>query len=321
LAVAVEPEKSVAERPAEAVRLTRSFYPKFFLTFSPDGSHLTYSRHHANKRASKAVLMELRIVDADGKNDRPLLKEFEREVQIQEHPAWSPDGKHVAISGGGSSLGNAAKDVFICDIADFSASKLRPLVSGSQRLLVEEPSWSPDGKQLVVKDHAKMTLALLDADGRNLREITKQSGSYLENPVWSPDGQLIAFASDRDGNCEIYTITPRGTDLTRVTNHASTDCHPRWSPDGRWIAFTSYRDRDSEIYVVRPDGSGLRNLTRHPGHDDFPAWSPDGRWLAFVSARDGAFDIYYLPVPADLRVASQPPAQSKQGESPTKPPR
>ena len=37
-------------------------------------------------------------------------------------------------------------------------------------------------------------------------------------PGWSPDGTKIAFASDRDGNYEIYTMNADGTNQTRITN-------------------------------------------------------------------------------------------------------
>src|SRR5262245_56011796 len=108
-----------AEEPAASpvVRLTRSYVPKFFLNYSPDGSHLTYSRHHDNRRASQKILMGVRIVAADGTDDRPLLAEYDSSVQVQEHAAWSPDQKSLLLTGGGNDTANASKDTFICDIS------------------------------------------------------------------------------------------------------------------------------------------------------------------------------------------------------------
>jgi hypothetical protein len=52
------------------------------------------------------------------------------------------------------------------------------------------------------------------------------------NPAWSPDGPKIAFQSDRDGNGEIYTMDPDGTDRSRltVTPGPAHENHPDWQP-------------------------------------------------------------------------------------------
>lgn len=301
--------------PIPVVRLTHSYQSKFFLSYSPDGSHITFSRHYANRRAAGQVLMGLCIVAADGSDERRLLEAHDREVQIQEHAAWSPDGKRLAVTGGGNDTGNAAKDLFVADVDHFAASNLRKLVPGAGVNVGEQPSWSPDGKQLVVTSTSAI-LWLIDADGKNKRKLTQLAGTYAMQPAWSPDGERIAFASDRDGNCEIYTIRIDGSELTRVTHHAALDCHPKWSPDSQWLAFTSNRDGNNEIYVVRPDGTRLENLTRNLAFDDHPAWHPDGRSLAFVSMRDGGFDLYRLALPSAIEVAAAPQKKSKSTETP-----
>ncbi len=287
-----------------AVRLTHSYHPKFFLSYSPEGSHITYSRHYANRRAAGQVLMGLWIVGGDGSDERRLLEAHDREVQIQEHAAWSPDGKRLAVTGGGNDTGNASKDLFVADVENFAAANLRKLVPGAGVNIGEQPSWSPDGKQLVVTSTSAI-LWLIDADGKNKRKLTQLAGTYAMQPAWSPDGERIAFASDRDGNCEIYTIRTDGSELARVTNHAALDCHPKWSPDGRWLAFTSNRDGNNEVYLVRPDGTRLENLTRNSAFDDHPAWHPDGKSLAFVSMRDGGFDICRMTISPAIAAAPQ----------------
>ena len=108
---------------------------------------------------------------------------------------------------------------------------------------------------------------------------------------WAPP--TIAFASDRDGNNEIYTMMEDGSNQTRITNNPASDTEPSWSPDGTRIVFTSNRDGNNEIYVMNPDGSETR-LTNNPSNDRQPSWSPDGSRIAFTSNRDGNDEIYVM---------------------------
>jgi Tol biopolymer transport system component/phospholipase C len=105
---------------------------------------------------------------------------------------------------------------------------------------------------------------------------------------------LIAFASDRDGNREIYSMRFDGDEETNLTNDAGDDTAPAWSPDGKRIAFATTRDGNAEIYVMDADGTDQTNLTNHPAPDTSPAWSPDGKRIAFVSTRDGNPEIYAM---------------------------
>src|SRR6476659_8785763 len=87
-----------------------------------------------------------------------------------------------------------------------------------------------------------------------------------------PRGDRIAFASDRDGNFEIYTIAPDGKNLRRLTRSPGNNAHMAWSPDGSWITFASSRtgfldemllhqgnaQPNGEIFVMNADGGDIR---------------------------------------------------------------
>jgi TolB protein len=292
---------------AKITRLTRTYYSKFFLRFSPNGSHIAYSRHHRNLRGTNQILVGLRLLKADGSQDRALLSAYDSQIQIQEHACWSPDGNRLVISGGGNDTGNSSKDTFICKIdGEFKTTDLKKLVPGRGVNVGEEPCFSPDGKQLAFVSVSEQ-LWIIDSNGKNKLLVLQVAGQYCHQPAWSPDGQWIAFASDRDGNVELYKVRWDGTELTRLTNHAGFDCRPRWSRDGNWILFTSNRSGNHDVFLMRPDGTKLRQLTKHSAMDDHADWSPDGKSIAFVSMRDGGFDIYRMNLPSEIKVGKAPP--------------
>lgn len=104
----------------------------------------------------------------------------------------------------------------------------------------------------------------------------------------------VAFASNRDGNFEIYLMNADGTDQRRLTRNSTTDRAPALSRDGQRVAFLSYRDGNAEIYLMNADGTNQRRLTNNAAQDLDPSLSLDGRQITFVSDRDGNLEIYLM---------------------------
>jgi Tol biopolymer transport system component len=98
----------------------------------------------------------------------------------------------------------------------------------------------------------------------------------------------VVCGSNRDGNYEIYTFNPDGSDPRRLTNDPGRDFEGTFSPDGTRIAFMSDRSGDQEIYIMYQDGAGVRRLTFSPGEDRPGTYSPDGIHIAFHSGRHAA---------------------------------
>lgn len=96
--------------------------------------------------------------------------------------------------------------------------------------------------------------------------------------------ELIAFASDRDEDFEIYIMNTDGTAQVNITNNASLDGGPRWSPDGSQIAFQSRRDGNADIWLMDANGSNPTNLTNDSTKFQLhPTWSPNGTQIAFMN--------------------------------------
>ena len=120
-----------------------------------------------------------------------------------------------------------------------------------------------------------------------------ESDFFAEFSVTTPPSSItsaerkIAFASDRDGNWEIYVMNADGSNQTRLTNNSAVDRQPTWSPDGTMIVFYSDRDGTCEIYGMNADGTGQTRLTNNTVADWDPSWSPDDTRIVFVSYRGG----------------------------------
>lgn len=121
--------------------------------------------------------------------------------------------------------------------------------------------------------------------GDNPRTVTISAGETTPTTfdltcTVSPSGRLV-YATDRDGNREVYTIRVDGTDRRRITDHSATDGNPAWSPDGSEIVFLSERGGSAGIYRVNADGSNVRLITDQVAGSTSPTWAPDGSRIAF----------------------------------------
>jgi TolB protein len=58
------------------------------------------------------------------------------------------------------------------------------------------PAWSPDGQRLVFASEraGSSDLWIVDADGSNLEQLTRDPDRDERQPWWSPDGTRIAYA-------------------------------------------------------------------------------------------------------------------------------
>jgi Tol biopolymer transport system component len=187
-----------------------------------------------------------------------------------------------------SASGRTSQDIFIQDV---SRGIVRNLTGFTGSHHDTQPSWSPDGFQIVfaatADSFAPNDLYVIGIDGSGLRQLTDWVGTDF-NPTWSPDGRHIAFVSSRTNKIEIYVMDAMGNNLRQLTDNSRLGpgyvINPTWSPDGTVIAYYSMRPEHAGIYVVAADGGSERFLVGS-GNPSF-TWSPDGSQIAFLSVND-----------------------------------
>ena len=151
------------------------------------------------------------------------------------------------------------------------------------------PELSPSGERIIFAN-ASNGIWIMRADGKNPHAITDRDDI---DPTWSPNGSLIAFASSRSGERQLYVMDKDGTEITQITDLNNMGGRSSWSPDGTRIAFYRGPEGDHNIYVVNINSKEVTRIT--DGGDNLgPSWSPDGNWITFTSFRDGNNEIYIM---------------------------
>ncbi len=102
----------------------------------------------------------------------------------------------------------------------------------------------------------------------------------------APTTPKILFTSARDGNYEIYSMNPDGSEQVNLTQHRANDMSAVWSPTGEQILFVSDRDgnrffEDRDLYLMDPDGSNVRRVFKREASRLDATWSPDGKQIAY----------------------------------------
>lgn len=221
-------------------------------SWSPDGTQLAFYGEQGidHQPATGSGTDGIWKMNADGSNPVQLLPEGTAHAVT-----WSPDGQIIAFDG---ARGSPERRIYFINPEG---------TPQSFEALGEHPSFSPDGRQIVVKVcRPECGLWIENPDDAEPRRLTTEGSDGL--PAWSPDGKRIAFSRNIDGNVDIYTINPDGSGLQRLTTAPGNDSVPVWTPDSRQIVFRSTRNGVWQIFIMNIDGSNQRVIVDDVGASD-----------------------------------------------------
>ncbi len=217
-----------------------------FPSLSPDGKSVVY--------ANAGDIYFMRV---GGQNPLNLTKD---PTVNNTQPVFSPNGERIAFRSSRNGSG-----IFIMGATGESVKRLTD--SGFN------PSWSPDGKQIV---YAQQNGSNDPYNGSTVRGsgwiVDVETGAKRQlgdldvlQPAWSPHNYRIAYWSLernglRNGQRDIWTVRPDGSDPTSVTNDADLDWNPVWSPDGKYLYFSSDRSGSLNFWRIPIDEKSGRAL-------------------------------------------------------------
>jgi len=220
------------------------------LDVSPNGQTLTFD-----------LLGDIYTMPISGGTPRRIADGLPFETQ----PRFSPDGRRIAFTsdrGGGDNIW----------IMDADGSDKRQMSKEDFRLL-NQPSWSPDGRFISAKKHfttgrslgtGEVWLYHVSGGGGVVlvKKPNEQHQKELGEPIFAPDGKHIYYTRNitpgatfqyaQDSNGEIFNIERYEIDTGKteaVVTGVGGAVRPTPSPDGKKIAFVRRERTKSKLYV------------------------------------------------------------------------
>jgi TolB protein len=174
---------------------------------------------------------------------------------------------------------------------------------------VYAPALTADGARLAYVD-SNDRIAVSDAGGANVRDLTSDPTRLDEYPTWSPDGRRIAYYTNpQNPVVELWVMNADGSGKRELVSNggirdpnSTYDWPIAWSPDGTRIAYTGEDHGHYEIYVIDLQSGTRQQLAPTFRDAAAPSWSPDGKAIAFMSDHDnlklksGSIEIYVASV-------------------------
>ncbi len=225
---------------ARSAQLTDHVGTEYYPSISPDGKDFVYA---AEENGGFDIFSQ-RVGGKNRVNLTPNSKGDDTQ------PVFSPDGEFIAFRSE-----RAPKGIYVMG------------ASGENVKLVSDtgyhPSWSPDGKEIVVstfgrdqptvRSTQRNVLTVVNIALGTKREIAKIEASF---PAWSPNGHRIAywFYTGTYGRRDIATMPANGGEPVVVAkDFAVSNWNPVWSPDGKYLYFVSSKAGNMNFWRVRID--------------------------------------------------------------------
>jgi serine/threonine-protein kinase len=205
----------------------------------------------------------------------------------------SGGGRHYAISRSGALVYVPSADAYELVVVDTNG--VDRVVGQPQRSL-ENPRFSPDGRQIVVasrrRDDEPTDLWLHDLHAGTATRLTSDGGRA---PVWSSDGTTVTYSHLGEQQGIYTTRVDGGGDRRQVLALNAFHWLVGWTPDRSTLLYGLMMEGSrSSIMAYSP--AQARSVVG-PGSTWGGRLSRDGKWLAYYVLESGTFEVYVTPFP------------------------
>jgi eukaryotic-like serine/threonine-protein kinase len=269
-----QPVEAIEWVSATNLQITQSSGVEGYPSLAPDGKNIIFASETNGDR-------NIYLQRVGGKNLTNLTPNSKENDTM---PTFSANGKFIAFRSERDSGG-----MYVMEETGENVRKISDIGF--------HPSWSPDGKKIVVSDKAaaihtvhtipNSSLYLIDVATRDQTKI--ETGGDAIMPNWSPHGNRIAFWFVADGKLgEIATVPAEGGEPVVVARDPASDWNPVWSPDGKFLYFASDRGGNMNLWRIAIDEKtgqamgepeSVRTPSKYCRHITF---SRDGKILGYV---------------------------------------
>ncbi len=114
------------------------------------------------------------------------------------------------------------------------------IFAGNDPLWMRYPAISPDGTTIAFSYRGD--LYTVPVNGGKATQLTTHP-AHDTQPVWSPDSKKIAFASNRNGNFDVFVMDKEGGTPAQVTSHSANE-YPQVFADNETILYSAAIQQD-----------------------------------------------------------------------------